>query len=195
MKVLFFGRARNRREIRDAARALYGRVVEQSRRSEFYADLGVPDTLDGRFEMVALHVFLLLHRLRSGGTAAKRLAQCLFDTMFSDMDHNLRELGVGDLGVGPRIKFMAKALYGRIAAYEAGLARSDEVLAAALARNLFRDKRVLPVQLDAFCLYLRRETSSLADKRYETLAAGQVEFGPPPAIAPGTSSPVVPLTR
>lgn len=182
---------RKRRKTWDAARTLYGHAVKQSRRPEFYTNLGVPDTLDGRFDMVALHVFLLLHRLRCEGAVTRRLAQCLFDTMFNDMDYNLRELGVGDLGVGRRVKSMAKALYGRIAAYEAGLAADDEALAAALARNLFRNREVLPPQLGAFCLYLRREAAGLAREPYEALAAGRVEFGSPPAPSAEAVSPAM----
>lgn len=170
---------------RAAARTLYAHAVTQSRRPEFYRSLGVPDSLDGRFDMVALHVFLLLHRLRGEGQpdqdrAAKRFAQALFDAMFDDMDDSLREIGVGDLSVGKRVKAMAKALYGRIAAYEAGLAADDATLGAALARNLYRKVEPTPVQLARLCRYLRREAAVLAAMPYGTLAAGEVAFGPAP---------------
>jgi cytochrome b pre-mRNA-processing protein 3 len=150
------------RDIRDSAAMLYALAVEQARRPEFYSRLGVPDTLDGRFEMIALHVFLLLHRLKQRGEAPA-LAQALFDLMFQDMDQNLREIGVGDLSVGKRVKTMAKALYGRCAAYEAGLAEGDAGLAAALRRNLFGTlDAVEDVVLARFCAYLRREAAALA---------------------------------
>jgi cytochrome b pre-mRNA-processing protein 3 len=171
-----------------AARALYEAVVAQSRQPAFYASLGVPDTLDGRFDMVVLHVFLLLHRFHREGRAAKQLAQNLFDTLFEDMDYNLRELGVGDLGVGRRIKVMAKALYGRIAAYEAGLAADDVALASALERNLFRNSQVAPGQLSVLCGYLRREAAALGGVPLETFAAGRVGFGPVPACPAETPS-------
>jgi cytochrome b pre-mRNA-processing protein 3 len=122
MGLRFFER---RRQAADAARALYERAVAQARQPGFYTALGVPDSLDGRFDLVAVHVFLLLYRLKRERAAAAPLAQCLFDVMFDDMDESLRELGVGDLGVGWRVKAMAKALYGRLAAYEAGLAGDD----------------------------------------------------------------------
>ncbi|MFI4989278.1 MAG: ubiquinol-cytochrome C chaperone family protein, partial [Alphaproteobacteria bacterium] len=105
-----------------------------------------------------------------------RLAQGLFDAMFDDMDHGLRELGVGDLGVARRVKTMAKAFYGRIAAYDAGLAGSDDVLAAALARNLFGTVVAEPYQLAAFCAYLRGQATSLAGQAYGELSAGLVRF-------------------
>ena len=171
-----------RREAADAARALYERAVAQARQPPFYTSLGVPDSLDGRFDMVALHVFLLLRRLKRDGGAGARLAQRLFDLMFHDMDESLRELGVGDLGVGRRVKVMAKALYGRIAAYEAGLAGDDRVLAAALARNLFGTASAREDQLAALCAYLRREAAALADQPDAELWAGRVRFGPAPAL-------------
>ncbi len=171
-----------RREAADAARALYERAVAQARRPGFYTALGVPDSLDGRYDMVALHVFLLLYRLKREGAAAARLAQCLFDVMFHDMDESLRELGVGDLGVGRRVKAMAKALYGRLAAYEAGLAGDDRALAAALARNLFGTTSAREDQLAACCAYLRREAAALGDQPYSELRAGRVRFGTVPRL-------------
>ncbi|HUC61320.1 MAG TPA: ubiquinol-cytochrome C chaperone family protein [Alphaproteobacteria bacterium] len=171
-------------KIRVAARRLYERAVAQARDPVFYRDLGVPDTLDGRFDMIALHVFLLLRRLRTEGVPAKRFAQALFDTMFDDMDDSLREIGVGDLSVGKRVKAMAKALYGRIAAYEAGLGADDESLAAALRRNLYRNAAPSPDQLASLAAYLRREAASLARIPYESLAAGEVAFGPAPEPRP-----------
>src|SRR5262249_7437053 len=76
-----------------AARALYARVVEQARLADFYRDAGVPDTLDGRFDMIVLHAFLVLHRLKQEGQAQGPVGQALFDLMFADMDASLRELG------------------------------------------------------------------------------------------------------
>jgi cytochrome b pre-mRNA-processing protein 3 len=120
------------------AHRLYGRLVEQARAPGFYGAGGVPDSLDGRYEMVVLHVFLALRRLKREGAAAGARAQALFDAMFADMDRSLREIGVGDLSVGKRVKEMARGLYGRIAAYEAGLERpDDDALEQALKRNVY----------------------------------------------------------
>jgi len=168
---------KKRREDRDAAAVLYGHAVAQARLPIFYTCLGVPDSLDGRFDLVALHVFLLLQRLRQEGAGAETLAQGLFDVMFADMDQSLRELGVGDLGVGRRVKAMAQALYGRIAAYEEGLGGNDQVLAAALARNLFGTVTARRQDLAAFCAYLRREAASLARQPLADLRRGRVAFG------------------
>src|SRR3990172_2570155 len=125
-----------RREADDSARKLYEAIVAQARRMEFYAALGVADTVSGRFDMVALHMFLALRRLRGPGADGKgaadqrALAQALLDVMFDDMDASLRELGVGDLGVGRRVQAMAEGFYGRAAAFEAVLGQSEAALAA-----------------------------------------------------------------
>ena len=130
-----FGRARHER----VGFVLYGAAVRAGRDPFWYRDLGVPDTLDGRFDMIGLHVCLLIRRLRALPSPGPDLAQAVFDAMFSDMDQALRELGVGDLSVGKRVRAMWEALHGRARAYEAALAADDEAtLAVALARNVWR---------------------------------------------------------
>jgi len=158
-----------------AARALYGAIVAQARRPEFYLQGAVPDTVDGRFDLLALHVFLVLHRLRGDGARSAALAQALFDLMFADMDHNLREMGVGDLSVGRKVKTMAKALYGRIAAYEPGLG-DQAVLADALARNLYRGAAVDRGALARLARYVTAAAAALAGQSTDALLAGQVRF-------------------
>lgn len=133
---MIFGLWKSRR---DEARihAIYGEIVAQARQPVFYAELGVPDTLEGRFEMIVLHAFLYLHRLKNEPEEIKDVAQRVFDLMFADMDRNLRELGVGDLSVPKKIKKMAQAFYGRTAAYDAALAEGAAALAEAVRRNVF----------------------------------------------------------
>jgi cytochrome b pre-mRNA-processing protein 3 len=157
---------------RKEAEAIYAAVVAQARRPEFYADLGVPDTLDGRFELLALHTFLILRRLKTRGESAVA-SQALVDLFIEDMDSSLRELGAGDLGVGRKVQAMAQALYGRIAAYDAGLAGSGEALEAALRRNLYGTAREPGPEartLAALAAYVRRESLGAASS-----------FGPPPS--------------
>lgn len=168
-----------------APRALYDAAVEQARRPAFYSELGVPDTLDGRFELICLHVYLILRRLRADHAGTGRLAQDLFDTMFADMDGSLRELGAGDLGVGPRVKKMARNFYGRVAAYDAGIDGSDAELEDALRRNLYGTVAAPePASVTAMAGYTRREAAALADASLQSIAAGEVHFGaPPPAEA------------
>jgi cytochrome b pre-mRNA-processing protein 3 len=120
------------------AETVYARLVEGARAPALYRDLGVPDTLDGRFEMLVLHAVLFFRRLRSEDEAARRLGQEVFEAMFRDMDGSLRELGVGDLTVPKRIKGMIQAFYGRGAAYDTALDGGDAAaLEDALARNIY----------------------------------------------------------
>lgn len=169
---------------RDVARDLYGAIVNQARQPGFYAEMGVPDTVDGRFEMICLHAFLVLRRLRADKSDSA-LSQALFDTMFEDMDRNLREMGAGDLGVGRRVKAMAKALYGRIAAYDAGLDADRAKLVEALLRNAYGTVEPTPDQASRLAEYMLRENDSLRTAGPSELRAGRVAFGPAGAAAAG----------
>lgn len=165
-----------------AAASAYRRVVEQARQPGFFAELGVPDTVDGRFELICLHAFLYLRRLRGEQPQAAELGQCFFDAMFADFDRSLRELGVGDLSVGREVRRMAEGFYGRIAAYDLGLAADDSVLQAALGRNLFGTAPATPARLAAMAGYVRREAAALAAQPVAELIVGHVAFGAPPPL-------------
>jgi cytochrome b pre-mRNA-processing protein 3 len=167
-----------RNQIRDAAELAYRLVVEQARRPEFFTRLGVPDTLDGRFELICLHAFLYLRRLKSDPSAAT-VAQRFYDTMFADFDRSLRELGTGDLSVGRQIKRMAEAFNGRIRAYEQSLDGDEDAVAAALDRNLYGTAPASGDQLAAMARYLRREAAGLADQPAASLLVGAIAFGAP----------------
>lgn len=169
----FFGRPPGA----DAATALYEAVVAQARQPAFYLRCGLPDSLDGRFEMIALHSFIVLRRLRALGEAADEVAQIFVDTLVLDLDRSLREMGVGDLGVGKRVKRMAAGFHGRITAYDQGLASGPEELEAALKRNVFGTTSPEPWQVSAMAAYLRREVEAQPDAG---LLAGKLSFGPPP---------------
>jgi cytochrome b pre-mRNA-processing protein 3 len=170
-----FGRER----LAGPARELYETVVRQARLPSFYADLAVPDTVDGRFELVALHGFLLMRRLKGVPDGGATLGQALFDIMFADMDASLREMGAGDLGVGRRIKTMAKAFLGRIAAYESGL-DGTAPLAPALARNLYGTADVPAETIAAMAEYVAAAAEMLEKAPDSGLLAGRAEFPPVP---------------
>lgn len=169
------------------AERLYLALVEQARRPEFYDRLSVPDTLDGRFDMIVLHAVLLIARLRATGGGGARLAQGVFDAMFADMDHNLREIGVGDLSVGRRVKAMAMGFYGRAAAYEAALAGGGGALEAALARNVYGtlETQPEPAALAALAEYMRRQAAALDRQPAADLLDGRIDFEPPSALVAG----------
>jgi cytochrome b pre-mRNA-processing protein 3 len=168
-----------RKPTRNAAELAYTLVVEQARRPEFFTTLGVPDTLDGRFELICLHAFLYLHRLKAEGAPAAALGQLFFDRMFADFDRSLREIGTGDLSVGRQVKRMVEAFYGRIRAYEDGLVGGDQELCAALARNLYGTSSAAPEQLERVAAYLRREARYLAEQDAAALLSGRVTFTEP----------------
>lgn len=147
--------------------ALYGGIVAQARLPVFYAGFGVPDTVDGQFDLVVLHLVLVLGRLRlATGQAqsdrlARELGQGLFDTFCQDMDNNLREMGVGDLSVPKQMQRLGEAFYGRQQAYDAALADDDEaVLTAAIARNVFSGETGLRAQ--RLAAYVRASAAKLA---------------------------------
>ncbi|MGY2050932.1 ubiquinol-cytochrome C chaperone family protein [Methylobacterium sp. JK268] len=122
---------------RRAIEALHIRINAAARVPALYLDLGVPDTVEGRFEILCLHVILTLRGLRGLPAPAADIAQDLVDSVFAQLDASLRELGVGDLGVAKRMKKLAQAFYGRAQAYDDALdARDEAALAASLARNV-----------------------------------------------------------
>jgi cytochrome b pre-mRNA-processing protein 3 len=175
-----------RRPIEEAvADTLYRSIVKQSRQPGFYSECGVPDAPDGRYDMIVAHVVLVLRRLRRAHSETKNLAQALFDLMFADMDQNLREMGVGDLAVGKRVKAMAKAFYGRLAAYDVALSsEDDDALQSALRRNLFRKATPTQGQVAAIAAYMRREAARLDNEPIDSLIAGRLHFG----LAPDRST-------
>ncbi|MGB6750750.1 MAG: ubiquinol-cytochrome C chaperone family protein, partial [Xanthobacteraceae bacterium] len=119
---------------------LYGAIVAQARSPAFYRDYGVPDTVQGRFDLIVLHLVLLIDRLGGGADAGRGIGQRLFDVFCRDLDGNLREMGVGDLAVPKRMRGFGEAFYGRQAAYLAAFAATDErELEKALRRNIFAD--------------------------------------------------------
>jgi cytochrome b pre-mRNA-processing protein 3 len=169
-----------------AAALAYRCVVEQARQPNFFVECGVPDTFDGRFELICLHAFLYLHRLKRERPGATPLAQRFFDTMFADFDRSLREMGTGDLSVGREVKRMAAAFYGRIAAYEAGLEAQDAALAPALARNLYGTAPPAAAPLRAMTQYVRCEAARLDRQEGAELLTGRIDFGQPPEPACNT---------
>lgn len=165
----------------DDARAIYEKVVVAARQPSFYLDLGVPDTPDGRFDMISLHAFLVLRRLGRERERTEDLSQAIFDLMFFDMDQNLREMGVGDLGVGRMVKSLATAFYGRAEAYEKGLDAADpKSLAEALERNVYRHGTPEIRRLSALAAYVAVADATLAETALDAVMAGRFAFPAPP---------------
>lgn len=137
-----FSHFRNPRRLpRSNIEAIYGMIVTQARQPLFYQDYDVPDTVNGRFDLLLLHLWMVLRRLRQVPGGAE-VSQALFDHFCGDMDDNLREMGVGDLAVPKRMQAFGEAFYGRSAAYDLALTDSREALAQALCRNILEGRRI-----------------------------------------------------
>jgi cytochrome b pre-mRNA-processing protein 3 len=171
-----------RRVPHDTIGALYGAIVAQARHPTFYLDYGVPDTVNGRFDMIVLHTVLLLRRLAREPAATRALGQQVFDRFCRDMDHNLREIGFGDLAVPKEMQRMAAAFYGRSKVYEATLADDDDrALAEALARNVHGAAD--PEAAAQLATYVREAARQLAALDGAALARGEVTFPSPEAVS------------
>jgi cytochrome b pre-mRNA-processing protein 3 len=156
---------------------LYGAAVAAARDPFLYTALGVPDTLDGRFDMVGLHTFLLIQRLKGEVSPGPALAQAVFDAMFSDMDVNLREMGVGDLSVGRKVRVMWEAFHGRAAAYASAMIAGDmAALDAALARNVWRGEPPPDGAMPALRRVMLAQEAHLAAQSLSAIAGGAVGF-------------------
>ena len=123
---------------REAADRLYQHIANAAREPLLYANHGIPDTVEGRFESLALHTILVLRRLDLLGPEGKTLAQVLIDRFFADIDSAMRQIGIGDTSVGKKVKAFAKGFYGRASAYQQALAVDADpaALPDAVERNL-----------------------------------------------------------
>jgi cytochrome b pre-mRNA-processing protein 3 len=170
-----------RRTRPDTISALYGMIVAQARLPCFYQDYAVADTVNGRFDLIVLHLSLVLERL-AAEPALQELGQGLFDRFCQDMDHNLREMGISDLKVPKEMRRMGEAFYGRAQAYRTALAASgEEALAEALARNIYDGAPPEPAAPARLAAYMRETVGHLAGQGPEAIAAGALHF-PDPSI-------------
>ena len=159
---------------------IYNALVEQARRPQFYESMEVPDTLDGRFDLIVLHAGLYLPRLKSVRTDGKALAQATFDQMFASMEQGLRELGNGDMSVPKKIQKMVQAFYGRATAYDTALRGGDlAALRAALHRNVYRGAEISNTQLDALVTYVRAASQALQAAADGDIVAGTFAWPAP----------------
>lgn len=165
--------------MRSAAEAAYGLIVEAARRPYPFTHLGVADDVEGRFELLSLHMVLVLRRIKAEGGAGKPFAQKLFDVFFRNMDDQLREMGVGDLTVGKKIRKLAEAFYGRTGAYDAALNAGDvDALTSALARNVYGAPDAPPDGARRMAEYAIRAGDALQALTADQVYAGDFAFEP-----------------
>ncbi len=177
-----FGWIANRNRERIVER-VYAEIVAQARQPAFYEQSGVPDTMEGRYEMMVLHVFLLLNRLRDADEKARDAAQAVCDHFFLEMDRAMREMGVGDLTVPKKMKKIAALYASRSQTY--GDALSGEVdsrLAKALAKAIFDDETKLDAG-EALATYVRTSVTTLASREPMDLIERAVVFADPMVAA------------
>jgi cytochrome b pre-mRNA-processing protein 3 len=157
---------------RKAAERLYAAAAAQAREAALYARMGAPDTVEGRFELLTLHVILLIDRLKDGSFEASAIRQLLFDVYVSNLDGALREMGVGDLAVGKRMRKLGEAFYGRSRSCEAAFAALPDtrLLEEMLERTLFVG--TADARPAALADYIRRCRESLATGDMPGLLAG-----------------------
>jgi cytochrome b pre-mRNA-processing protein 3 len=166
----------------DSIDRLYGAIVAQARRPEFYASYRVPDTVEGRLDMVMLHVVLLLHRVTGESEALAGLGQAVFDRFCQDMDDSLREMGVGDLAVPKQMRRIAGAFYGRARAYQAALEEAEP------SRNIYADEPAAEAYARQFAAYVRKAVAHLRRQDGAALAAGQLSYPEPATAADAATS-------
>lgn len=172
-----FGGLFRRDPFRAEAARLYGVLAGQARQPAFFAEIGVPDTVDGRFDLLSLHVALAIERLKQENDGVA-LSQSLFDAMFRHLDLTLREMGVQDLGVGKRIKVMAEGFHGRGLALREALAADDAALEAALARNVLSVQQPPSGTAARLRDYVRRLVAAFAATPRGDMLTGNLRFPP-----------------
>ncbi len=155
-------------------KALYAAIVQAARQESLYGDNGVPDTLEGRLELILLHAALTIRALRrDGGERGRLVSQAVFDTMFEDFDIAMRELGLGDSGVGKKIRFMAEGFYGRAQGYASALDDADPAaLEHVLARNILASEHPDP-RASALIAYVQAVVAALDVAGGVALARGE----------------------
>lgn len=163
-----------------AAGRVYAALLARTRDSVFYGSFGVPDSFDGRFDLLLLHAFFVVNRLAHEGPQGRSFNQALFDAVFADMDQTLREMGIGDMGIPKHMRRMMKAFNGRMLAYAQGA--EGERFAGALLRNLYGTlEKAAPGPAQAMERYAAKVMDSLAAQATEDILQGRV-YLPEPEI-------------
>ena len=163
----------------ERAHLLHDAIVAQARKPDLFRCHAIPDTFDGRFEFLVLHVLLVMRRLRTIGSEGDDVAQELFDLVFADLDRALRETGVGDLKVGSRIRRMAQAYFGRARALDDALAAAvPHNLDKVLERNVYGTVTVEAETVSRLAFYVRRQVAHLDRLENQRVITGQIDFAP-----------------
>ncbi|MCE7885934.1 MAG: ubiquinol-cytochrome C chaperone family protein [Alphaproteobacteria bacterium PRO2] len=161
----------------DPAKRAYAQILQHIRAPVFYTTYGVPDSFDGRFDLLLVHLFIVINRLAGEGEQAREFNQALFDVTFADMDQTLREMGIGDMGVPKHQRRMMKGFNGRMHGYDEALKQGEGAFVIALRRNLYgtlEDSEVPDIQ--KIMRYIRESMAVMAKKPVPEILNGEVAF-------------------
>jgi cytochrome b pre-mRNA-processing protein 3 len=178
---VMFGIFSKKKNLNKVAHNLFDHVIKQSRQVDFYTKLFVEDSLDGRFDLMAIHMAIILDKLNQhkNNEDTMEISRNLQEVMFDNLDLSLREIGVGDLGVGKKIKVMAEAFYGRIKTYHELFQTADKVIMSeALKRNLYREKGVDKIVLQKTTTYVFDQLNHVKGLPIEIIFTDKVIFNP-----------------
>lgn len=165
-----------RRRSRDAEHKTYCEIVAQARQPVFYEGFLVPDTVDGRFDLIVLHAVLYFRRLQGEGKKVAEFTQEVFDLFFQDMDASLREMGVSDTRVPKKVRKMGEAFYGRADAYMPAIEAGDaKALAEALGRNIFPEREE-PIAQMQLARYVIAASEGLVSQATDKLVRGEITW-------------------
>lgn len=179
---MIFGLLAKKNSNRAIVERQYALLTAAARMPFFYTDCAVPDTVMGRFEMLSAVLILYFRRTRTSATSGQEIAQEIVDAFFEDVDHSIRELGVGDAGVPKRMKKFASMFYGRLEAYAAALDGGGlGELAGALQRNFYPENAGTPPSMEALADYMFKADAALEHVAEEQIETGRLQF-PDPAL-------------
>lgn len=173
------------KKLGNSAHKLFASIILQSRLSTFYSELDIEDSMDGRFDLLALNMAFVLDKLDQHEEVedCAQLGRNLQEIMFDNLDLTLREIGVGDLGVGKKIKLMAEAFYGRMSVYKQLFNSRDlNKMIEALNRNLYRERKINIETLNQMSQYVYDQKNHINNQSIEKIISGKIDFLEPKAI-------------
>ena len=163
---------------------LYTALAQAARHPALFTDHAVPDTVEGRYDMMVLHLFLLVQRLQAGSAEAREIGQAVCDRFFTEMDRAMREMGVGDLTVPKKMTKIAELYAGCSQAYAGALAKADdEALIASLLRNVYEGQAPMAAHAAALAAYVRAAVARLASAPEAALVAAALPYPDPATFA------------
>ena len=165
------------KQLKNTAHEIYGSIVAQSRKPVFYATWNIPDTIEGRFEVLVMHMALFIHRMDQIGPDGASFGQLVAEAFIDDLDGSFREMGVGDLAVPKRMKAASEAYLGRLLTYNGALKNKNRAeLVIGISRNMINDENRETAQVDALADYMLRSSDRLGTQELDQVLSGQLVF-------------------